>query len=78
MLGGESVECPFWAKAGHSHVPECSPRSGDCYRNLGLCTPVLNQNHGDRVLGEEEKSSFIALPGKGGHNRLMPSRLCPP
>ena len=27
---------------------------------------------GDRVLGEEEKDSFIALPGKVGHNRLMP------
>ena len=27
---------------------------------------------GDRVLGEGEKDSFIALPGKGGHSRLMP------
>ena len=30
------------------------------------------QKHGDRVLGEGEKDSFIALPGKGGHSRLMP------
>ena len=29
-------------------------------------------NHGDRVLGEVEKDSFIALPGKGGHSGLMP------
>ena len=26
---------------------------------------------GDRVLGEIEKNSFIALPGRGGHGRLM-------
>ena len=27
---------------------------------------------GDRVLGEGEKDSFIALPGKWGHSGLMP------
>ena len=27
---------------------------------------------------KEEKNSFIALPGKGNHGRLMPQRLCPP
>ena len=32
----------------------------------------------DRVLGEVEKNSFIALPGKGGHSGLMPSKLCVP
>ena len=26
---------------------------------------------------EVEKSSFIALTGKRGHNRMMPSKLCP-
>ena len=26
--------------------------------------------------GELERNSFIALPGEGGHSRLMPSRLC--
>ena len=31
-----------------------------------------------RVLGEVEKKSFIALPGKGGHSRIMPSKLCVP
>ena len=25
-----------------------------------------------------EKNSFIALPGKGGYNELMPSELCVP
>ena len=30
----------------------------------------------DRVLGEVEKNSFIALPGKGGHSGLVPSKLC--
>ena len=35
-------------------------------------------NLGDRVLGEVEKKSFIALPGKGGHSGLMPSKLCTP
>ena len=27
---------------------------------------------GDRALGEGEKNSFIALPGKGGHSGLVP------
>ena len=35
-------------------------------------------NLGDRVLGEVEKNSFIVLPGKGDHSRLMPSKLCGP
>lgn len=26
----------------------------------------------------KQKHSFIALPGKGGYNRLTPSKLCPP
>ena len=30
----------------------------------------------DRVLGKEEKDSFIAFPGKRGHSRLMPSKSC--
>ena len=33
---------------------------------------------GDRVLGEVEKDRFIALPGKGEHSRLIPSKLCVP
>ena len=32
----------------------------------------------DRVFSEKEKDSFIALPGKGDHSRLMPSRLGTP
>jgi len=30
----------------------------------------------NRVLGEVEKKSFITLPGKRGHSKLMPSKLC--
>ena len=41
-----------------------------------LCTGV-ESNLGDRVLGEAEKNSFIALPGKGWVSRLMLSELCP-
>ena len=36
-----------------------------------LCTRARS-NLRDRVLGEVEKNSFIALPGKGGHNGLRP------
>ena len=32
-------------------------------------------NLGDRVLGEVEKNSFIALPGKGTQRGLVPSEL---
>ena len=33
---------------------------------------------GDRVLGEVQKNSFIALPGKGGHSGLLHSEgMCP-
>ena len=32
----------------------------------------------DRVLGEVKRKSFIALPGKGEHSRLMPVKtVCP-
>ena len=29
-------------------------------------------------MGEVEENSFIALPGKGAHSGLMPSKLCVP
>ena len=35
-------------------------------------------NLGDRVFSQVEKNSFIALPGKGGHSGLMPSKMCFP
>ena len=42
-----------------------------------LCTGA-ESNLGDRVLGEVEKDSFIALPGKGGHSELLPLKtVCP-
>ena len=34
------------------------------------CTSA-ESNLGDRVLGEVEENSFIALAGKGGHSRLL-------
>ena len=36
-----------------------------------LCTSA-ESNLGDRVLGEIEKNSFIALSGKEGHSGLVP------
>ena len=33
-------------------------------------------NVGDRVWGEVEKSSFIALPGKGDHNMCVCVCVC--
>ena len=30
-----------------------------------------------RVWDEVPKHRFIALPGQGGHNGLVPSKLCP-
>ena len=42
-----------------------------------LCTSA-ELNLGDRVLSELEKNSFIALPGKGGHSRLLSQKtVCP-
>ena len=42
-----------------------------------LC-PGAELNLRDRVLGEVEKNSFIALPGKVGHGRLLPAKIvCP-
>ena len=34
----------------------------------------LNHTLETEFLGEEEKDSFIALPGKGEHRGLMPSK----
>ena len=45
-------------------------------KNRSLFT-IAEYTHGDRV-GGEERSSFIAFPGKGDHSKLMLSRLCPP
>ena len=39
-----------------------------------LCTSPKS-NLRDRVFGEVEKNSFIALPGKGGHSRLVPLKI---
>ena len=41
-----------------------------------LCTSAKS-NLGDRVLGEAETNSFIALPGKEGHSGLLPPKTVP-
>ena len=41
----------------------------------GLCAGTQS-NLGGRVLGEEEKHSFIALPGKGGPQRDHAFKTC--
>ena len=43
--------------------------------SASLCTGA-ESNLGDRVLGEVEKESFIALPGKGGHAGFCLEKLC--
>ena len=49
----------------------------DTKSSAPLCTGAKS-NLRDRVLGEVEKNSFIALPGKGGHNGLLPLKtMCP-
>ena len=44
---------------------------------FGLCALAWNWIW-RQSLGEVEKNTLIALPGKGGHSRLMPSKLCVP
>ena len=44
------------------------------FRSLSISTKL---NLRDRVFGEAE-NNFMALPGKEGHSRLMPSKLCVP
>ena len=43
------------------------------WRKFSLCTLVLNWIL-ETGLGEVRKNSFIALPGKQGHSRLVPSK----
>ena len=43
---------------------------------LWACTAKANL--GDRVSGEVEKNSFIALQGKKGHSGLQLQKLCVP
>lgn len=46
-------------------------------KTWSLCTRA-ESNLRDSVLTEVEKNSFIAVPGKGGHRELGPSKLCVP
>ena len=47
----------------------------DAESAASLCTSP-ESNLRDRVWGEVEKESIIALPGKGGQSWLMPSKPC--
>ena len=47
------------------------------YLKPGLCTPAPIKSW-RQSLGLSRENSFIALPGKGGHSRPMPSKLYPP
>ena len=54
--------------------------SEKCTENCGrnsASVPWYRIESRSRVLDEVEKYSFIALPGKGGHSGLMPSKSCP-
>lgn len=43
---------------------------------FSLCSPVLNRN-GNRVSGEVEENTFIALPGRRGPGELVAWTECP-
>ena len=74
-------EWALWHKTMTSFKSTCSlcreTCSSFCSLKFDLWKPLYYWISGTRVLGEVEKDSFIALPGKGGHNRLVPSKLCP-
>ena len=65
-------DCPEWDishPCHHSRTLASSPfRKQSKGRKLNLASlPDTELKLGDRVLGEVEKSSFIALSGKGDH-----------
>ena len=46
-------------------------------QKFGVCALILNRIS-ETVLDEVKKNTFIALPGKGGHNRLVTLKnMCP-
>ena len=52
-------------------------RTGGDAKTQPLCISAkLNLKH--KILGEVKKKSFIALPVKGGHSRLMLLKPCVP
>ena len=62
LMGREERQTVLQLRALHSL---CCQNSASVHR----CQIESRRNRG---LGEEVKNSFIALPGKGGHSRLMP------
>ena len=65
-------DCPLEPKALEgSEQGQVRQTPSDAESSASLCTSA-ELNLGDRVLGKVEKSDFIALLGKRGHNGLMP------
>ena len=52
----------------------CVPSHARVLWKINLCAPEQNVTHRDG-LGTKRDNSFITLPGKGGHSRLVPSKL---
>ena len=74
-------------RVGHDWVISLHFTSYLCNRGIVIVLLMLKSwpfytgaelSRRDRVLSEIEKNSSIALPGKGGHSRLLPSKLCVP
>ena len=69
------------AKVGLSYIFQNSSSvdfdNTDAQNLVSLYTGA-ESNLRDRVLVEVEKDCFIALPGKGRRNGLMPSKSCVP
>ena len=67
------ISCPMCL----FHLDIKDNKAIDAKSSASLYTGV-ESNLGDRVWDELEKDSFIALPGKAGHRRLLPRKtVCP-
>ena len=66
----------LWTQEGSSALVysgrRSQPREVILMPKLSLCPLVLNGNAEIEFWVKEKKIIFIALPGKGGHDRLMP------
>ena len=71
----------LWCKKLLNYLLKCIAHiegGGYVTESLAFLYTGAKSNPRDRVLGEVEKDSFIALPGKGGHNGLLFSKtMCP-
>ena len=59
-------------------IQASNPGGGGVTESSASLYTGAESNPGDRVLGEVEKDSFIALPGKGEHTGLLSRKtMCP-